>query len=178
MWHSCMTVIAIWICPKWLKNIQQQLGITSKSRNNFSFYLTVRPLHLALTATAGLLMALIFYIVVRHKTRDTHPVGLLWKLTSMMDIALCVSALAALFYQYVANEEEYIRCVHVPLTTILSRSFTAAWIMFAVAVTGTAVVSYAVNHSIKEKTVGKATMANLYCMMMVTCIAIIFCHQP
>ena len=94
----------------------------------------------------------------------------------MIDSALCVSALAALFYQYAANEEEYIRCVHVPLATILSRSFTAAWIMFAVTVIRTTVLIYAVNHNLQEKTVHKTTagMANLYCMLMVTCTAIVF----
>ena len=133
-----------------------------------SDHFTVRPLHAALTATTGVLMALIFYIVVRHKTRGTHPVGLLWRLISMMDIALCVSALAALFYQHVANEKDYIRCVHVPLSTILSLSFTAAYIMLAVAGLRTVIIVYELSKRFSAEARVKASKGMIILCTFVT----------
>ena len=139
-----------------------------------SLYFLVRPLHLVFTTTAGLAIAVIFYIVVRHKTRGTHPVGQLWKLVSMIDIALCVSALAAVFYQHVANEKECVKCVHISLTTILIHSFTAAWIMFAVAGLRTVIV-YEISNNLPDEARAKSSRGKviLFCFLTVTCLIIV-----
>ena len=151
--------------------MDEESSIESVTGVNVEEYVTVRPLHLMLTSTAGLLMTLVFYVIVGHKTKN--GIGLVWKLISMIDITLCVSALAALFYQHVTNEKEYMRCVHVPLTTILSHCAIAAWLLFALAVVRTLIVficALSDTVTVMEKAVEKAIsgMTNRYRLLALT----------